>query len=147
MSTADTRTRSGKVKDKALRRDALTRTEDNILAYLQGPKALPASNWNLIVLELATNRSIMHDLGNRSCDAATSLELVQRATKRLVEKNRVIRHEDEDGAIMALPNTWPPAELKPFEVTVEDLDPGFDWKALSNTSCRRRDVMYELNHH
>lgn len=139
MTVIDTRTRSGKTKNKKLRRDDRTRVRDNILAYLEQPKVIVADSWNLIMLELATSTTVMH--GVRTSGIGHALELVQEATGKLIACDKLIRHEDVDGAIMALPHKWPPEELQVFEMTLDDLDPGFDWGSLANTQCRCRDAV------
>lgn len=140
-----TRTRSGKTKSKKLRRDDCTRVCDNILAYLEPPKVIVAENWDLIILELATSTTVMYGV---RVSGQHALELAQEATVQLIARGKLIRHEDEDGAIMALPYKWPPEQLQVFEMTLEDLDPGFDWRSLANTQYRRRKaVVGELFSH
>lgn len=112
---------------------AVKRAQHNILRYLDRYlKVLAADSWSHLQHELVHEPSVTHCLPHHFGHAA----LISRAIDKLLASGKIAWHEDENGIVLARVLDWPPQELRADKVTVEDLDPEFDWAMLSSTRFR-----------
>lgn len=120
---------------------------ENIVKYMNSRlKVLPAGSMQTIICELETAAQVTHAIQLRKSDYGSFFALMSAAVDALIEKGEVLLHEDEFGVVLGLPNSWPPEELREESVTVEDLDPSFDWGSILIHKCPhdvRRSLVFE----
>lgn len=103
---------------------------DNKLFKIMGAKSQTELVWIL-----ATEGSITARLRLPRKEPIAHFTLVSDALKALVQDNTLQYHDDGDDVVVGIPNTWPPHELRHDIVTVEELDPEFDWTSVADTRC------------
>lgn len=116
---------------------ALGIVKKRILRYIDNTlhKIMGAKSRDELVYLLANEQSITARLRLPRQSSLTYCELVSNALKELTQSKKLQYHDDGEDVVVGMPNTWPPHELQSSAVTIEDLDPEFDWASLADTRC------------
>lgn len=121
---------------------ALDTVQARIVRYLETEmhKIMSAPSRNVLIWMIAkesmvTARMHLHGLQQHRSREVTAFMIVQDALNELISSGTLELYEDEYGVVLGCENTWPPESLRPFTMTVEDIDPGFNWHSLTNVKC------------